>query len=130
MRAELRQDRFAYLEEFLTNAYNADVYGGDRISDQAWHANFVMAIGASPRAIRACVDVLCTDFRPDLASVDIPTLILHGTDDRIHPFDATAARLAELITDARLVTVPQGPHALYWTHADEVNDKLPRFFQE
>ena len=130
MRAFLREDRYAYLEEFLTNVYNADVHGGDRISDQAWNASFVMAIAASPRATLGCVDVMCTDLRSDLASVDVPTLIVHGADDRIHPFDATAARLAELITDARLVTVEDGPHAVNWTHAAEVNEALLRFFQE
>jgi non-heme chloroperoxidase len=130
MREFLRQDRYAYLEEFLTNAYNADVYGGDRISDQAWHASFVRAIAASPRATLGCVDALCTDFRSDLASVDVPTLIVHGADDRIHPFGATASRLVELVTDARLVTVEGGPHAVTWTHGAEVNETLLRFFQE
>jgi non-heme chloroperoxidase len=101
-----------------------------RISDQAWYANFVTAITASPRATRACVDVLRTDFRPDLASFDVPTLVVHGADDRIHPFDATAARLRELINNVQLVTIEQGPHAITWTHADEVDQALLQFFQE
>ena len=39
IKAALLGDRFAYLETFLTDSYNADVLGGSRISDQAWHAS-------------------------------------------------------------------------------------------
>ena len=50
-----------------------------------------------------------TDFRADLPSIDVPVLVLHGTDDRILPFDATAARLPALIADCTLVPVEGGP---------------------
>ena len=65
----------------------------DRISDRAWQASFNVAAGASPYATYACVDTWLTDFRADLPKIDVPMLVVHGTEDRILPFEATAARL-------------------------------------
>jgi non-heme chloroperoxidase len=88
-----------------------------------------VAAGSSPYATYACVDTWLTDFRADLPKIDIPTLVVHGTADRILPFEATAARLRDekLITDLTVVEVPDGPHNIGWTHPDEVNGSLLDF---
>jgi non-heme chloroperoxidase len=52
---------------------------------------------------------------------------MHGTEDRILPFEATAARLPELIDDVTLVPVDGGPHNIAWTHPDQVNGPLLEF---
>jgi non-heme chloroperoxidase len=44
--------------------------------------------GASPYATYACVDARLTDFRADLPRIDVPTLVMHGTEDRILPYEA------------------------------------------
>ena len=54
-------------------------------------------------------------------------LVMHGTEDRALPFDATAARLPALIADCTLVPVEGGPHNIAWTHPDEVNGALLEF---
>ena len=130
IKAALAADRFAYLETFLNDSYNADVLGGTRISDQAWHAAFVAALAASAHATYACVDTWLTDFRPDLHKIDIPTLVIHGGDDRILPVTATAQRLPGLINDIRVITIDHGPHNITWTHPDEVNTALLSFLAE
>jgi non-heme chloroperoxidase len=83
-----------------------------------------VAAGASPFGSYACVDTWLTDFRDDVAKLDVPTLVVHGTDDRILPFASTAARLPDLIADVRLVSVEGGWHNIAWTHPDEVNEVL------
>jgi non-heme chloroperoxidase len=127
MEAAIRHDRFAFLESFLIDLYNMDVLGGSRVSDQAWHTSFAVGAAASAIATRACVQAWLTDFRPDLPAVDVPTLVLHGTDDRITPIAASAARLPALIPHATFVPVEGGPHHIAWTHSDEVNDALLTF---
>jgi non-heme chloroperoxidase len=127
IKAAIVQDRYAYFKSFLDNFYNVDVLGGSRISDQAWQASFNVAAGSSPHATYACVDTWLTDFRGDLPKIDIPTLVVHGTEDRILPLAATAARLPALIKNARLITVEGGPHNIGWTHPDEVNRALLDF---
>jgi non-heme chloroperoxidase len=103
------------------------VLGGSRISDRAWQASFNVAAGSSPYATYACVDTWLTDFREDLPKIDVPVLVLHGTEDRILPFEATAARLPALIADCKLVAVEGGPHNIGWTHPEEVNRALLEF---
>src|ERR671935_3075009 len=98
------------------NFYNVDKLGGTRISVEAWRASFQVAVGASAYATLACVDTWLTDFRGDLPKIDVPTLVVHGTADRILPFEATAARLRDekLIADLTFVEIPNGPHDVGW----------------
>ena len=130
IKAAIVRDRYAYFEEFLNNFYNVDKLAPARISNQAWHASFIVAAGASPYATDACVDTWQTDFRGDLPKIDVPVLVVHGTEDRILPIDATANRLPDLIKDVRLVRVDGGPHNIAWTHPDEVNEALLAFLSE
>ena len=127
IKAAIAKDRYAWFKDFFDNFYNTDTLMPERISEQAWQASFNVAAGASPFASYACVDTWLTDFRGDLPKIDVPVLVVHGTDDRILPFEATAARLPDLIDDVRLVAVEGGPHNIAWTHPDEVNQALLEF---
>ena len=120
-------DRYAYFKDFLDNFYNVDKLGGTRISAQAWQASFNVAAAASPYATYACVDTWLTDFRADLAKIDVPVLVVHGTEDRILPYESTAKRLPELVAALKLVSVKGGPHNIGWTHPEEVNPALLEF---
>jgi non-heme chloroperoxidase len=127
IKAAIAKDRYAWFKDFFDNFYNTDTLMPERISEQAWQGSFNVAAGASPFASYACVDTWLTDFRGDLPKIDVPVLIVHGTDDRILPFEATAARLPDLIEDVRLVAVEGGPHNIAWTHPNEVNQALLGF---
>jgi non-heme chloroperoxidase len=124
-------DRYAYFDDFFANFYNTDVLAPERIGDAALRASFQVAAGASPYATYACVATWLTDFRADLPKIDVPTLVVHGTADRILPFDSTAARLRDekLIADLTVVEVPNGPHNIGWTFPDEVNSALLEFLR-
>ncbi len=56
-------------------------------------------------------------------------LVIHGDADQVLPLDKTASRLPGLIKDMRLVVVEGGPHAIPWTHADQVNTALLDFLR-
>ena len=127
IQAAIVKDRYAYFKDFLDNFYNVDTLGGTRISDQAWQASFNVAAGASSYATYACVDTWLTDFRLDLPKIDIPVLVVHGTEDRILPYESTAKRLPALVADLKLVSVEDGPHNIGWTHPEEVNKALLEF---
>jgi non-heme chloroperoxidase len=127
IKAAIVTDRYAFFRGFLDNFNNVDVLNPDRISDQAWQAMFTVAVGSSPYASYACVDTWLTDFRKDLPKIDVPTLVLHGTEDRILPFEATAGRLNDLIEDVTVVPVEGGPHNIGWTHSEKVNAALLSF---
>lgn len=123
-------DRPAYLSAFFKDFFNVDVFLGKRISNEAIQASWNVAAGASAKGTLDCVTSWLTDFRNDLPRIDVPTLIIHGDADRILPFDATAGRLPKLIKNSQLVVIPGGPHAINWTHADQVNPVLLKFLKE
>lgn len=56
--------------------------------------------------------------------------MLHGTEDRTLPFEATAARLEGLIADLTVVPVEGGPHNIGWTYPEVVNDALLGFLAD
>ena len=124
----IEADRFAFLEAFLQNFYNADALK-ERISPAAIHASFNVATASGYEGFLACVDAWLEDFREDLKQVKIPTLVIHGSADQIVPIDASGKRTAALIPGAQLHVVENGPHGLNWTHATEVNTALLTFLK-
>jgi non-heme chloroperoxidase len=103
---------------------------GKRVSEQAVQAGWNQAAMSSATATLACVPAWHEDFRADLAHIEVPTLVIHGDEDRIVPITAGGQRTANLIKGARQLTVKGGPHCITWTHADEVNATLLNFLNE
>jgi len=130
IQAAIVKDRYAYFKDFLDNFYNVDKLAPDRISEQAWQGSFNVAAGSSPHASYACVGTWLTDFRADLPNIDVPMLVMHGTEDRILPFESTAKRLPDLVANLKLIQVEGGPHNIGWTHPDEVNKGLLEFLAD
>jgi non-heme chloroperoxidase len=117
----------AWMKGFLDNFYNYDALGGTLVSEQAFQTSFNLAVSASATATVACIPTWLTDFRADLPKIDVPILVIDGNADRVLPYDKTGARLPGLIKDMRLATIDGGPHAIAWTHTDQVNRALLDF---
>jgi non-heme chloroperoxidase len=130
IKAAITKDRYAYFKDFFDNFYNVDKLEPERISKQAVRASFNVAAGSSPHASYACVDTWLTDFRADLPKIEVPMLVMHGTEDRILPFESTAKRLPSLVKNLKLIPVEGGPHNIGWTHSDEVNKGLLEFLSD
>ncbi|MFJ8113794.1 alpha/beta fold hydrolase [Streptomyces sp. NPDC096132] len=120
-------DRYAYFTGFFQAFYNLDDTLGKRISNEAVSASWSVAAGSSAIASVACVPTWLTDFRADVARIDVPALIVHGTADRILPVDATGRPFHALLPSAEYVEIEGAPHGLLWTHAAEVNAALLAF---
>jgi len=125
--ARIVADRPAAMKDFIDRSYNMDLLGGGRVSDQAWQNSFYVAISASAHAALGCVTACQEDFRGDLAEISIPILVIHGDQDRVLPYEATSRRLPALLDNARSAIIAGGPHAIIWTHANEVNQALLDF---
>jgi pimeloyl-ACP methyl ester carboxylesterase len=122
-----KADTPAWMTGFLENFYNMNDLGGKLVSDDAFRVSWNVATAASATAAVACIPTWETDFRDDLPKIDVPTLVVHGDADRILPFPNTGKRLPGLIKDMDLVVIEGGPHAISWTHADEVNNAVLQF---
>jgi pimeloyl-ACP methyl ester carboxylesterase len=124
-----RSDTPAWMKGFLDSFYNADTLRGTLVSDEAYQASWNIAAGASATAAVACIPTWATDFRADLPRIDVPILVVQGDADRVLPLDKTGRRLPGLIDDVELVVIEGGPHAIPWTHADQVNTALLAFLR-
>jgi pimeloyl-ACP methyl ester carboxylesterase len=119
-------DMPSWMKGMLDNFYNMDQLGGTLVSDEAFQASLNLATSASAAAAVACIRSWQTDFRADLAKLDVPLLAVQGDADRILPLQKTGKRLPDFV-DCRLVVIDGGPHAIAWTHAEQVNNALLQF---
>jgi pimeloyl-ACP methyl ester carboxylesterase len=120
-------DRPAFLNQFCLNLYNFDQLGGKLVSEEDIRANWNIAVGCSLQGAVDSVDAWQTDFRADLATIAVPTLIIHGDADRIVPLPNSGVRTHGAIKGSKLVVIEGGPHGIAWTHAARVNEELTGF---
>ena len=122
-----KADTPAWMKGFLDSFYNMDQYAAKLVSPEAFASSLDAALGASAIAAVACIATWETDFRGDLPKIDVPLLVIQGDADRILPFPKTGKLLPDLVDDCELVVIEGGPHAIAWTHADQVNEALLQF---
>jgi pimeloyl-ACP methyl ester carboxylesterase len=120
-------DRIAFLDGFTTDFFAAgDKY--DLISEPSRLYHREIAEFASPKGTLDCIAAFSyTDFRDDLAKIDVPTLVIHGDSDAIVPFEVSGRRSHEAIDDSSLVLIEGAPHGFNATHAEQFNRALLDF---
>ena len=93
-----------------------------------WSCN--VAMQASLKATLECAKSFATtDFRPDMAAFRVPTLVIHGTDDKTVPIDATGRPAAIGIANASLIEYDGAAHGLQATHKDQLSKDLIDFIR-
>ncbi|TKV28600.1 alpha/beta hydrolase [Arthrobacter sp. NamB2] len=127
IRTAATDDRYAWFTNFYNDFFNTDNFLGNRLSEEALRNAWNVAAGSSWYASFAVVDSWLTDFRSDIDKVTVPALIVHGTDDRILPIDATGREFTKRLPSAEYVEIDDAPHGMLWTHGAEINEILLRF---
>ena len=89
-----------------------------------------IACRAQPKATHDCIGAFGrTDFRPDMARIDVPTLFVHGTGDDIVPIDPSARQGHRMVAGSRLEEIDGAPHGLTLTHTEPFNEILLDFLR-
>lgn len=70
-----------------------------------------------------------TDFTADLRNITVPVLVMHGDDDQIVPYAASAPLSVQLLRNGTLKTYPGFPHGMPTTEAETINRDLLAFIQ-
>jgi non-heme chloroperoxidase len=123
-------DRFTWLTGLIGDFLNLDEYLGKRVSEETVRTIWDAGADASAWATWACPPGWLDDFTGDIKRIDIPTLILHGTADRILPIGGQGRRLHAALPDAHYVEIEGGPHVMCVSHAEEVNRELLAFLRQ
>lgn len=127
--AGLKADRAHFYTSFFKDFYGVGLVSHP-VSNEVidWSRNVAML--ASFKATLGCANAFATtDFRPDLAAFNVPSLIIHGTSDQIVPIDASARQAAAGIANATLIEYDGGPHGLFATHKEQLTNDLLTFLQ-
>lgn len=104
---------------------------GAEVSEGIRRAFWLQGMASGARNAYECIRAFSeTDFRGDLATVDVPTLVIHGDDDQVVPFAVGGKASAELVRDARLLVYEGAPHGITDTHKDQLNADLLAFLEE
>ncbi|WP_437615636.1 alpha/beta fold hydrolase [Erwinia sp. V71] len=126
IKAGLRKDRAQFIKDFAAPFYGTNA--GQTVSDGVLTQTLNIALLASLKGTLDCVTAFSeTDFRADVAKVDVPTLVIHGDNDQIVPFATTGKLAAESINGAQLKVYENGPHGFAVTHQDQLNADLLAF---
>jgi non-heme chloroperoxidase len=111
----------------IANGYNRE---GAKISqgirDNWWRQGMMGSI----KAHYDCVKVFSeTDFTEDLKNVDIPVLVMHGTDDQLVPFEISGPKAVKLLKNGKFISYPGFPHGMPTTEAVTINADLLAFIR-
>lgn len=129
MKAPIRKDRPAFFQQFAKMFYGVG-YITSPVSDGVLHSFERMAAQGSIKAILDCIDAFAkTDFRPDLPSFTVPTLIVHGTSDQTVPIDLSARVAAKGIPHATFLEYDGEPHGLTATAKDRLTADMLAFLR-
>ncbi len=128
IRDGLRKDRAQFISDFSPIFYGTNA--GQTVSEGVLTQTLIIALLASLKGTIDCVTAFSeTDFRPDMAKIDVPTLVIHGSNDQVVPFESTGKVAAEMIRNAELKVYDNAPHGFAVTHQDQLNNDLLAFLQ-
>lgn len=89
-----------------------------------------LSLQAGLNATLGCASAFATtDFRPELSAFTVPTLIIHGTQDKIVPIEASSRLAAKGISGSTLIEYQGAPHGLFATHKFRLTQDLLNFIQ-
>ncbi len=129
MTAGMKKDRPQFFADFFKSFFGVGLVSSP-VSKEVldWAQGMTLMAGLKPTL--ACAAAFATtDFRPDLSAFTVPTLIIHGTDDKTVPIDASARAAARGIPQARLIEYDGAPHGLFATHKERLTSDLLAFLQ-
>jgi non-heme chloroperoxidase len=124
---QIRNDRPAFLETFGKQFYGVGFLSRP-VSSGILDWTNSLAFTASQKAVLSCMQSFSqTDFRSELSSIKVPTLIIHGDSDKTVPIKSTGEQAAAMIPGALYKVYGGAPHGLFYTNKEMLNMDLVSF---
>lgn len=123
----IREDRIGFLENFGKTFFGVNIINKPLSTPLLEHFRMLCSV-ASPRATLKCAESLSnTDFRDELHTITVPTLIIHGSDDKNVPIEVSSQKTAAAIANNTFIVYEGAPHGLFYTERDRLNEDLLQF---
>ena len=126
----INEDRAKFLTDFFHTFFGVGTLG-HLVSSELLENMRDVAMQASLKATLECLKSFSTtDFRADLAHFKVPTLIIHGTEDKTVPIEASARLAAKGIAQSTLIEYEGAPHGLFATQKTRLTQDLLDFIRK
>lgn len=127
MAEQIKEDRIGFLDSFGKTFFGVS-FISKPLSTPLLDYYRMLGSLASPRATLECAKSFSsTDFRREMASVNVPTLIIHGDEDKTVPIEITAEIATNLIPDNKFIVYEGAPHGLFYIEKNKLNKDLIAF---
>ena len=127
MLEKIHEDRIGFLDSFGKQFFGIGMLNHP-VSEPLLQYYRMLASFASQRSTEKCAESFAmTDFREDIKAISLPTLIIHGDDDKTVPIEVSSNRTAKMIPNAQYIVYEGAPHGLFYTHKDRLNQDLISF---
>ncbi|MFI0504414.1 alpha/beta fold hydrolase [Streptomyces albogriseolus] len=118
-----RSSLAANRSQFYIEVASGPFYGFNRpgaevsqgLIDNWWRQGMTGAANAHYECIKAFSE---TDFTEDLKKIEVPVLVMHGTDDQVVPYDDSAPLTVKLLKNGTLKSYEGYPHGMLTVHPD------------
>jgi non-heme chloroperoxidase len=129
IRAGVLADRSQFFKDLTMPFYGYNRPGAkvsQGVRDTFWAQGMQCGLAGAYDCIKQFSE---TDFTADLKKIDVPTLVVHGSDDQIVPIDAAGKASAKIVKNAKLNVYEGAPHGIPTTHKDRLNADLLAFLK-
>jgi non-heme chloroperoxidase len=129
IRSATRDNRAQLFKDFSAVFYGYNRPGAEPsqgVRDTFWLQGMQGSLLAQYECIKAFSE---TDLREDLRRCTVPTLVIHGDDDQVVPFETTGKEAVKLLPQGKLEVLRGAPHGLCTTHKHAINDLLLAFLK-
>jgi non-heme chloroperoxidase len=130
LQAQLAANRAQFYRDLPAGPFYGFNRPGAKVSEgviQNWWRQGMM--GSALAHYEGIVAFSQTDFTPDLKKITVPTLVMHGDDDQIVPYEDAGLLSAKLVQNSTLKVYKGFPHGMCTTQADTINADLLAFFK-
>jgi non-heme chloroperoxidase len=127
IRSGLLADRSQFYKDLSTPFYGAN-RPGSKVSQGVLDSFWLWSMQAGLKPAYDCVAAFsATDLTADLHRIDVPTLIIHGSDGQIVPIADSAVLSTKIVHGSVLKVYHGAPHGLFATNKVELNGDLLAF---
>jgi pimeloyl-ACP methyl ester carboxylesterase len=124
---QIRNDRVGFLDEFGKVFFGVNMVSHPVSKPLLEYYRMLGSFAAARSTLQCVVAFSQTDFREDVRTIKIPTLIIHGNDDKIVPIEASSNRTAAMIPGSHYLVYEGAPHGLFYEYRQKLNADLVNF---